>query len=182
MLLFLVNEAVFFGVLIFAWIRFHNEAVAGPGPNASNSLDPGITSIFTVCLLASSITVWLADRSLERGSGGAFRAWLLATIALGAIFLVGQGLEYARLLTSDVTVARNLFGTTFFTMTGFHGFHVFVGLVMLSILAGFALAGHYRGGKSAALGAISLYWHFVDIVWIFIFSLVYVWTFLGTRG
>src|SRR5207253_1207119 len=107
---------------------------------------------------------------------------LVATIALGAIFLVGQGIEYAGLLSSDVTVSRNLFGTTFFTMTGFHGFHVFVGLVMLTIVAGFAFAGHYKGGRSAALGAISLYWHFVDLVWVVIFSVVYLWSLVGTGG
>lgn len=172
MLLFLVNEAVFFGLLIFAYINYRNSV--GAGPNAANSLDVGTTSIFTACLLASSLTIWLADKSLARGSHLGVIGWLLATIALGATFLVGQGLEYARLLSQDVTVSRNLFGTTFFTLTGFHGFHVFVGLFMLTILAGFAIAGHYKGGKSSSLGAISLYWHFVDVVWVVIFSLVYV--------
>lgn len=173
MALFLVNEAVFFALLIFAYINYRSQFNAGPNP--SSVLEPGITAIYTVCLLASSLTIWFADKSLERGSHGGLIAWLVATIALGAIFLVGQGLEYARLLSQNVTVSRNLFSTTFFTMTGFHGLHVFVGLIMLTILAGLALGGDFRGRKSSALSAVSLYWHFVDAVWVVIFSVVYLW-------
>jgi heme/copper-type cytochrome/quinol oxidase subunit 3 len=98
----------------------------------------------------------------------------VATIVLGLIFLIGQGAEYWRLLTNDVRVSTNLFGTTFFTLTGFHGFHVFVGLIMLSILTGIALTGRFKGPRSGAVSAISLYWHFVDVVWIFIYTIVYI--------
>lgn len=174
MALFLVNEAVFFALLIIAYITYRNSVTNGP--NAANSLDPLFTFIFTIALLASSFTVWRADKSLERRDHRGLVIWLLATIALGLIFLIGQGTEYWRLLTDNVTVSRNLFGTTFFTLTGFHGFHVFVGLVMLSILAGIALTGRLKGPRSGALSAISLYWHFVDVVWIFIFSIIYIGT------
>jgi heme/copper-type cytochrome/quinol oxidase subunit 3 len=174
MLLFLVNEAVFFVLLIIAFVNYRNSVTTGP--NAANSLEPLTTSIFTVALLASSFTVWRADKSLEKRNHRGMILWLIATIVLGLVFLIGQGSEYWRLLTNNVTVSRNLFGTTFFTLTGFHGFHVLVGLIMLSILAGIAFKGRFKGPRSGALSAISLYWHFVDIVWIVIFSIIYVWT------
>lgn len=173
--LFLLNETVFFALLIIAFINYMGSGPAG-GPNASNSLEPGVTAIFTASLLGSSLTIWLADRSLEHKNHRGVIIWLLATIVLGAIFLVGQGIEYSKLLNSNVTINRNLFGTTFFTLTGFHGFHVFVGLIMLIMLAGFAMAGDFKEGKSSAMTAVSLYWHFVDVVWVFIFSIIYIWS------
>lgn len=172
-LLFLINETVFFALLIFAFINYRHETTSGP--TAAQALEPGTTALFSVALLASSFTIWRADKSLERKSRGGVVMWLGATVALGAVFLVGQGMEYWRLFNSDVTISRNLFGTTFFTLTGFHGFHVFAGLVMIAILAGLALSGRFKGSKSGALSAVSLYWHFVDLVWIIIFTVVYVW-------
>jgi heme/copper-type cytochrome/quinol oxidase subunit 3 len=174
---FLANEAVFFALLIIAYVNFRNSVTSGP--TASSSLDPLRSGIFTVFLLSSSLTLWFADRSLERGDRRWLVAWLGVTVTLGSIFLVGQGLEYARLLSSDVTVSRNVFGTTFFTLTGFHGLHVLVGLIMLSILAGLALTGDLKERRSGALGAVSLYWHFVDVVWIVIFGVVYLWTLIS---
>lgn len=178
MALFLINETVFFALLIFAFINYHAAPTTPTGPNgptAANSLEPGFTAIFTAALLASSFTIWRADKSLERSNRRGMAIWLAITVALGLIFLVGQGWEYWRLLTSDVTVSRNLFGTTFFTLTGFHGFHVFAGLVMIGILTFFAFRGEFKGTKSGALSAISLYWHFVDVVWVIIFSIIYIW-------
>jgi len=174
MALFLVNEAVFFALLIIAYLTYRNSVIVGP--NAANSLDPLFTLIFTIALLASSFTMWRADKSLEKGNHRGLILWLLATIALGLIFLIGQGWEYWRLLTNDVTISSNLFGTTFFTLTGFHGLHVIGGLIMLSILTGIALTGRFKGPRSGAVSAISLYWHFVDVVWIFIFTIVYIGT------
>ena len=100
-------------------------------------------------------------------------AWLLATVGLGAVFLCGQGREYAQLLREHVTISRNLFGTTFFTLTGFHGLHVLIGLVALAILLGLALAGGFKDPRAPGVGAVGLYWHFVDAVWIVIFAVVY---------
>ena len=133
------------------------------------------TGIYTICLLASSVTIWWAGHSLKRGNQTMVRLALLATVILGAIFLFGQGQEYARLLGENVTVSRNLFGSTFFTLTGFHGFHGFMGLVAITILFGLAIGGWFRGPHSVALEAISLYWHFVDVIWIVIFATVYLW-------
>jgi heme/copper-type cytochrome/quinol oxidase subunit 3 len=102
---------------------------------------------------------------------------LLATIVLGAVFLFGQGKEYLRLIDQHVTISRDVFSSAFFTLTGFHGFHVFVGLVVLLIMLGLAQAGDFRGGAHLdAVDTASWYWHFVDAVWVVIFSVVYLWT------
>ena len=176
MLLFLASEAVFFTVLILAYVYYRGPGVEGPV--AEDVLDPVFTGIFTVFLLASSGTLWLAERNIARQRELRARLWLLATVHLGAIFLVGQGWEYFNLFRENVTIDRNLFGSTFFTLTGFHGFHVFAGLVALAILTGMSAAGHFKGPHSVAVETVGLYWHFVDVVWIIIFVLLYVWPFL----
>jgi heme/copper-type cytochrome/quinol oxidase subunit 3 len=174
MLVFIASEAVFFAILILTYV-YYRPAWTGRIELGANRLDVGLVAIFTVALLASSATIWLAERSQRRGRGAAMRGWLFATIALGAVFLVGQGLEYAKLIAEGVTISTNLFGTTFYTLTGFHGLHVFGGLVALTILFGLALAGAnaFDDPHSTALETISLYWHFVDVVWIAVFSVIY---------
>lgn len=172
MLLFLLSEAAFFAFLIIAYVYFHN--VVRTGPNAANSLDPLKSGIYTVSLLASSFTVWRAEKCYSRGRNGAFLNWLLATILLGVIFLFGQGREYIHLYRANITVSRNIFGSTFFTLTGFHGLHVLLGLIALAILLGVALADR-SGRQSSAVRTIATYWHFVDWVWVVIFSVVYLW-------
>src|SRR5581483_7765442 len=122
---FLLSEAAFFGFLIAAYVYFY-PASSGA---ARNYLDPPRTLIFTICLIASSGTMWLAERRLAANHRAGFRIWLALTIVLGAIFIAGQVLEYAGLLARSITPERNLFGATFFTLTGFHGFHVLCGLV-----------------------------------------------------
>jgi heme/copper-type cytochrome/quinol oxidase subunit 3 len=132
------------------------------------------TGIFSVCLFASSFTIWRSERSLSQGRHRAMRGWLATTILLGGIFLVGQGLEYWTLFKSGVSVSSNLFSTTFFTLTGFHGIHVCAGLVALLIVLGLTLAGDFKRRPSPALKAVGLYWHFVDLVWVVVFSTVYI--------
>jgi heme/copper-type cytochrome/quinol oxidase subunit 3 len=179
-LCFIGSEVFFFGVLIIAYIVY--RPWAAPGPNASNSLEPATAGIFTALLLASSLTLWLAERSAKRARLGGLRLWLLTTVLLGAAFLLGQGREYLLLLSSGVTVNRNQFGSTFYTLTGFHGLHVFSGLVALLVMLGLALGDQIRGRRLAGLAAIGWYWHFVDVVWLIIFSLVYLLPLaLGTR-
>jgi cytochrome c oxidase subunit I len=168
--LFLVGEANFFLLLIIAYVVLHN--VSAGGPTATSSLNPLKAGINTLFLLTSSFTIWRAERSLKQQSRQ-MRWWLLATILFGTAFLAGQGLEYIGLFNQAVTVDGNLFGATFYTLTGFHGFHVLAGLVALAIVFSLALAGDFRRPHSRALGAVSLYWHFVDGVWIILFSLIY---------
>jgi len=160
MLLFLLNEAVLFFMLITAYIYFHASTVA----TAARSLSLISASLLTLCLLASSFTMW-------RATVTSARAWFTATLALGAIFLYGQGAEYLHLFRQHVTIARDQFGTTFFTLTGIHALHVGIGLILLVVL----LSG---AGLRHALHSIALYWYFLDAVWLAIFAIVYLWAFL----
>jgi heme/copper-type cytochrome/quinol oxidase subunit 3 len=172
-LLFLASEVGFFSILILSYLYYQG----GPssGPNAANSLDPATAGIYTACLLASSLTLWQSEKNVAGQNHGRMRMWLLVTLVLGIVFIVGQALEYLRLIRDQVTINRNQFGSTFFTLTGFHGLHVIGGLIALAILFGLATAGHFRGPHSRAVQAVSYYWHFVDVVWIVIFAVVYVW-------
>ncbi len=173
MLLFIASEGVFFLLLIIAFVIYHQAA--GNGPEAAASLDLVPTAIFTAMLMTSSVTVWLADRSRRSDRRRSCLGWIAATLALGTTFLVGQGREYVRLIHENVTISRDLFGTTFFTLTGFHGLHVLIGLVLLSILLVTGLAWRGREPQTSMVETVSLYWHFVDAVWMVVFPVVYLW-------
>ncbi len=171
-LLFIGSESVFFALLIIAFIVYHHDA--GNVTEAAKMLDGPKTAVMTAFLLSSSATMWLANRLLRHGSKRAAMVSLAVTIALGAVFIVGQGREYAHLIRQNVTISRDLFGTTFFTLTGFHGLHVIVGLVMMGILLATAAAWRGTEPRTEAMESISLYWHFVDGVWLVIFPTVYI--------
>lgn len=168
--LFILSEANFFLILIVAYIYFHMLS-----PGAARALDAGRTLAFSICLFASSATIHQAGRAFHLGRHGAVRMWLGLTVLLGAIFLVGQSIEYVGLIAGGVTVSANLFGATFFTLTGFHGLHVFAGLCALGALLGTAASGRLDLIKPTGFEAVSLYWHFVDAVWVVIFTVVYLW-------
>jgi cytochrome c oxidase subunit I len=170
-LAFISSEVFFFGSLIAAFILYRTK---GPGPGPSD-LDVGRTALFSIALFASSGTMILGERRLHRGDLGGFRRWLVATIILGAIFIYGQASEYHIMYGEGIKLNTNLFSSAFYTLTGFHGFHVLVGLLALIVLAGFAFAGVVRPGRTAAAEAVSAYWHFVDAVWVVILSIVYLW-------
>lgn len=168
---FIISEVGFFGMLIIAYIALHNATPGGP--NAAKDLDVAKTGFYTFLLLSSSLTIWQAERAEHHGRVGALRTWLGATIVLGAAFLVGQSMEYYDLLVHHITPAGSLFATCFFTLTGFHGCHVLAGLVMLGTVFGLDFHPRFQRLRGNALGSISLYWHFVDVVWIAVFSVVY---------
>src|SRR5260370_10155261 len=111
---------------------------------------------------------------MSKRNRGPMLGWLALTIALGGVFLVGQGMEYWKLFQTGVDVSTNLFATTFFTLTGFHGLHVFVGLIALLILLWIAWQGDFASGRGSALAAAVYYWHFVDFVWVFVVLTVYI--------
>ena len=189
MALFVLSEAVFFLLLIAAYIYFRAGLHEAPGTavlqpstnyiaNPLTVLDPLRTGIFSILLFASSATMIAAERRARAGSNRGVRLWLGATIILGATFLYGQASEYLGLIHRNVTISRDLFGTTFYTMTGFHGFHVFGGLTLLAILLGLTFTSQPSGRREIALGAVAIYWHFVDAVWVAIFSVVYLWPLL----
>lgn len=173
MFLFLASEAAFFGVLIMSYLYYYPSYVGEH--NSPLALDPLLSGLFTIALLASSFTLWRAQKSTEQGQLGGQRVWLLATVALGASFLGGQLWEYTQLIAENITINSSLFGTAFFTLTGVHGLHVFGGLLMLLIALGLALRGLITPHRAIGLTMVELYWHFVDIVWIVIFATVYLW-------
>jgi cytochrome c oxidase subunit III len=131
--------------------------------------------VYTICLLSSSLTIHLAAKSLRRGSVLRFAILWIATIVLGAIFMYGTATEWHRLIYHDgLTVSTNLFGTTYYSLVGLHGFHVLVGLVSLSIVMALTLLGSVQQEHAERVDVLSLYWHFVDTVWIVVFTVVYV--------
>ncbi len=173
MMLFLLSEGTFFAFLIIAYVYYHS--VSNTGAMAARVLDPLKAGIYTIFLLSSSLTVWRAEKSLHRGNQRAFKTWLFITIILGAVFLVGQGREYFHLYSMGDTISANIFGTSFFTLTGFHGFHVLLGLIALSVILVLALKGEFVEKNQSAVETVALYWHFVDWIWVLIFSVIYLW-------
>jgi cytochrome c oxidase subunit I len=167
-LIFVSSEIVFFGSLLAAFVWYHGRDLSGP---RATDLELARTAFFSLALFASSATIAVADRRLRQRQPNGYRIWVIATIALGLVFLFGQMTEYLQLYAQDVNIGRNLFTSTFYALTGFHGAHVAIGLVALAVMAqlGVDKVGH------AATTAVSIYWHFVDAVWVVLFSTIYLW-------
>ena len=170
-LTFILSEAGFFAVLLLAYLFFYVHPQPGPTPR---ELDVPRTLIFSVCLFASSFTFWRSEIAMSKRQRGSMLGWLALTVVLGGIFLVGQGTEYWKLFKTGVDVSTNLFATTFFTLTGFHGLHVLLGLVALLIFLWLAWRGDFASGGESAFESAGYYWHFVDIVWVFVLLTVYI--------
>ncbi len=172
MVTFLLSEVAFFSTLILVFIWYLRQTVSGD-PNPKKVFEMGPVLIFTVCLLSSSITIYLAERALHRNALGGFLGWWGLTILLGAAFLAGTAWEWYGLIRKwNLTISRNVFGTTYYTLVGFHAAHVTVGLIMLTVILAL-VASREIGQKSRGITVISWYWHFVDGVWIAVFTLVY---------
>jgi cytochrome c oxidase subunit 1/cytochrome c oxidase subunit I+III len=167
---FIVSETMFFLLLVSAYVVFNRSSGS---QSAARVLDAGRTALFTIVLLASSVTLWRAERALRVYNRAGFLKWLGITLALGGVFLVNQAIEYAGLFHRGITISSSLFGSTFFTVTGFHGLHVLAGLVALAILFLLGKRGDLTGRRSDVLGAVGYYWHFVDVVWVVVFSVIY---------
>jgi cytochrome c oxidase subunit III len=164
-------ESAIFTIFVVAYLFYVGKSLTGPTPR--EVLETPI--FFTVCLLSSSLTIHFAARFLERGRRGAFLLLWLLTIVLGGLFLYGTGQEWHRLIYEHgLTVSTNLFGTTYYSLVGLHASHVTAGLIMLSIVLFFGLAGRVGPEQSARIDALSMYWHFVDAVWVVVFTVVYV--------
>jgi cytochrome c oxidase subunit 3/cytochrome o ubiquinol oxidase subunit 3 len=169
----ITTEVFFFASLIVVYLAYIGKSLSGPTPDEVLSL--GLVSINTVALLASSATVVLALKALRTGEHTRFLQWLLATVLLGAWFLVGTAIEWTGLIGSDhLTLQSNLFGTTFYTLVGFHAFHVTFGVFALSFIWICGLMGWIKDKHHQNVEYVSWYWHFVDTVWIAVFLVVYV--------
>jgi cytochrome c oxidase subunit 3 len=164
-------EAAIFTIFVVAYLFYVGKSLSGPTPK--EVLSPPI--FYTVCLLSSSLTIHFASRSLRRANIRSFGAWWLFTIILGAVFLYGTASEWQRLIYKEgLTISTNLFGTTYYSLVGLHGFHVVVGLICLSTVMAFTLFGAVKQEHAERIDVLSLYWHFVDAVWIVVFTVVYV--------
>jgi heme/copper-type cytochrome/quinol oxidase subunit 3 len=166
------TEAMFFLALIMAYAYF--SLLPGFPSQQVAHLEVNTTGIFSLFLFTSSFTFWRAETNYNKGKMTRLKSWLLLTLLLGFIFLIGQGSEYHRLLTHNVSISSSLFGTSFYTLTGFHGLHVFAGLVVMSIVTTLTFMGDYNRSPSSVFTTLGIYWHFVDIVWLFVFGIVYV--------
>jgi len=174
MLTFLASEVAFFGTLIMAYVYFLRQTTHGE-PNPSQVFKLPLVLAASACLFSSSATIFLAERALARNALRRFLGWWGLTIGLGAAFLVGTALEWNELIgTWGLTVSRNLFGTTYFTLVGFHALHVTIGVIMMSVVLGLARRRHITARNRDSVEAVSWYWHFVDGVWVVVFTLVYV--------
>ncbi len=168
---FLGSECLFFGSLIATYLLYRGRSIQGPYPE--DVYDIPYTSVSSGILLMSSLTMVLALHEIQRGDHRRFRAWLLATALLGITFVGGQVFEFTVFVREGLTLSRNLFGSSFFVLTGFHGAHVTIGILMLLTLYGMSLAGRLPAERALRVELFGLYWHFVDIVWIVIFTVVY---------
>jgi len=164
-------ETSIFVIFVVAYIFYIGKSVTGPMPREALE----VPVFFTICLLSSSLTIHLAVKALRQADVRRFSRWWLATIALGATFLYGTAREWERLIYEvGLTISTNLFGTTYYSLVGLHGFHVVVGLILLAAVMAFTWLGHVRHEHTYRVDVLSLYWHFVDAVWVVVFTVVYI--------
>ena len=167
----IIGESAIFTIFVVAYLFYIGKSLTGPTPQQVLE----VPWFNTICLLSSSFTIWRAEHAIGSGAIGRFSAWLTATIALGVIFLAGTTQEWLKLIYHDgLTIRTNLFGTTFYSLVGLHATHVVVGLLMLSLVLAFVLAGKVGPQHAERVKVLGLYWHFVDAVWVVVFTVVYV--------
>jgi len=164
-------ESAIFTIFVVAYLFYLGKSLTGPMPKEVLR----VPIFFTVCLLSSSLTIHFAVHSLKRAKVGAFALWWFLTLALGTIFLAGTAHEWHHLIYDEgLTIQTNLFGTTYYSLVGLHAFHVTVGLIAITTVLLFALLGHVKQEHAERVDVLALYWHFVDAVWVVVFTVVYV--------
>jgi len=165
------TEAALFTIFVVAYLFYIGKSLTGPDP--AQELEIPIRA--TICLLASSLTVVLAERAFRRGHTGGFRLWWLITILLAVVFLGSTASEWQRLIFKDhLTISTNLFGTTFYSVVGLHATHVIVGLILLVLVLILSLRGYVTRAHAEHVEMLSWYWHFVDGIWVIVFTVVYI--------
>ena len=164
-------ESAIFTIFVVAYLYNIGKSLYGPTP-AQVLRVPWFN---TICLLSSSFTIWFSERAFEKGRLKAFGIFWFSTVGLGAIFLVGTGAEWHKLIYEDgLAISTNLFGTTYYSLVGLHAMHVIVGLLALSIVLLFSVRGQVRREHAERIQVLALYWHFVDAVWVVVFTVVYI--------
>lgn len=175
--LFLASECVFFAILIVSYLVYHGSVGDGPTPVDIFSIE--LTTISTFVLLMSSLAVVLAVHAAQQGQAQVARRWVLITALMGLVFLGFQAYEYNHFIHEGLTLRSSLFGTTFYGLTGFHGTHVLVGVIWLLTLWWYGRKDGLGPDKAGDVEIGALYWHFVDVVWIVIFTVVYLLEFVA---
>jgi len=166
----IIGETALFSIFVVAYVFYMGKSISGPQP--SQVLELPI--FMTICLWSSSLTIVLAERAIEHGKMKVFSLFWGLTILLGAIFLGGTALEWHKLIYHDgLTISTNLFGTTFYSLVGLHASHVVVGLIMLLVVFFFSVTGRLQPRHAYQIKTLALYWHFVDAVWVVVFTVVY---------
>ena len=168
---FIGSECMLFGTLIATYLSYEGKSVVGPTPQ--EILNIPLTSVSTFVLLMSSLAMVLALAAVMRGDTRYSKVWLATTAVLGAVFLVFQAFEFTQFVDEGLKISTNLFGSTFFVLTGCHGLHVLVGVIWLATLLILSARGKLGPEKAMNVEIAGLYWHFVDVVWIVIFTVVY---------
>ena len=169
MLSLIIGESAIFTIFVVAYVYYIGRSVTGPTPQI---LD--IPWFNSVCLISSSFTIILAEHAIQHGAMRRFAAFWALTMFLGIEFIIGTAIEWRALIVVDhLTIRTNLFGTTFYSLVGLHATHVIVGLVMLSLVMIFTLLGRVEQRHAERIQVLALYWHFVDAVWIVVFTVVY---------
>lgn len=171
-ILFMSSEIFLFGALFATYFTF--KAQSGHWPDQHVELPILKTALFSVALISSSVTAYLAEKKLHAGNKKGFHFWWGTTIVLGAVFLLGQVLEYKTLLAEGVGLSTSHFASAFYMITGTHGLHVLGGLIFLIVVFIRSLKGQFNEGRNLAPTAASWYWHFVDIIWVFVFTMLYI--------
>ncbi len=167
---FLGSEFLFFGAFVSAYLLYLDTTADGPGVEI---FDIPFTSISSFVLLMSSLTMVLAHHAHTKGDMRRMRLWILATAGQGAVFLGGQVFEFNVFVREGLELSTSPFASSFFVLTGFHGLHVFVGILLLASLYALSLTGKIKPNQDVKTEMIGLYWHFVDIIWVVIFTVVY---------
>jgi cytochrome c oxidase subunit III len=172
MVLFIASEVMFFGGLFATYFNARAGVAAGAWgpPEGAHELDLPLAAVLTAILVASSFTMQFGVWAIRRGDTGKLKLWVAITLGLGILFLAGQLYDYSQL---GFGISDGVFGTVFYTLTGFHGAHVFGGAVGLAIVLARATGGQFTARNHVAVEAVSVYWHFVDVVWIGVFSTIY---------
>ena len=166
----IVGESAIFTIFVVAYIFYLGKSVTGPTPQQVLE----VPILGTVCLLSSSFTIWRAEKAIEGDRMPSFSLWLGATIVLAAAFLTSTAIEWKKLIYQDgLTISTNLFGTTFYSLVGLHATHVVVGMFLLTATFVFSQCGWVDSRQSERFGVVALYWHFVDGVWVVVFTVVY---------
>ena len=171
MWVFLGSDCLFFGSLIATYLLYKGKSLVGPYP--ADVFNIPYTSVSAFVLLMSSLTMVLALAAIQRGDQRGLRIWLIATALLGTVFIGGQYFEFTVFHHAGLSLTSNLFGTTFYVLTGFHGAHVTVGIIILLSFVVMSFRGRVAPEQHLNIELAGLYWHFVDVVWVVIFTVIY---------